>query len=62
MKSRKEITEQDMELIEKKIDSINIKMINWKYEILNIIFRTRNILISIFVILALGVILIGITI
>ena len=34
MKNKKEITEKDMELIERKIDAINIKMINWKYEIL----------------------------
>ena len=45
-----------MELIEKQIDAINIKMINWKHEILNTMFKTRNILLVTFVILIIGLI------
>lgn len=45
-----------MELIERKIDAINIKMINWKHEILNTMFKTRNVLLVTFVILIIGLI------
>tara|TARA_R100001530_G_C4295633_1_gene149160 strand:+ start:648 stop:836 length:189 start_codon:yes stop_codon:yes gene_type:complete len=57
-KNKKEVTEKDMEIIEKQIDAINIKMINWKHEILNTIFQTRNILIILFAILIIGIIIV----
>ena len=55
-RNKKEITEKDMELIERKIDAINIKMINWKHEILNTMFKTRNVLLVTFVIFIIGLI------
>ena len=55
MKSKKQITEEDMEIIEKKILDLNIKLINWKYDIYDKMFRTRNFLFGITVILIIGV-------
>ena len=59
MKKDKEITKKDMEIIERKIDAINIKMINWKYDILNTMFKTRNATFFIFVILVISITLGG---
>jgi hypothetical protein len=57
MKNKKEITEEDMEIIERKIDAINIKMINWKVDILNRMYRARNTLSIIFAILIISLII-----
>tara|TARA_R100000664_G_C2756498_1_gene144404 strand:- start:3376 stop:3561 length:186 start_codon:yes stop_codon:yes gene_type:complete len=55
MKSKKQITKEDMEIIERKILDLNIKLINWKYDIYDKMFRTRNFLFGITVILIIGV-------
>jgi len=56
MKTKKIITEDDMERMEQQIDRINIKMLNWKLEIYEKVYRTRIFLMSIFVILIVSVI------
>ena len=56
-KNKKEITKEDMQLIEKKIDALNVRMINWKYDILNRMYRARNTLSVIFAILIISLII-----
>ena len=57
MKNNKIITEDDLKQITKQIDRINIKLMNYKIEIYEKVYRTRVLLISLFVILIMSVII-----
>ncbi len=57
MKNNKIITEDDLKQITKQIDRINIKLMNYRIEIYEKVYRTRVLLISLFVILIMSVII-----